>query len=78
MKFLVKRTTDVLAFTPPCEGTKLSEHQSAFGCKLWEIEINSIEELIELKKKVTHPIILCDSYDVEGMLELEIYDDYRE
>jgi hypothetical protein len=78
MKFIVTRTTDVLTLTPPCERAELSEHQSYFGGKVWEIEINSIEELIELKKEVNHPIILCDSYNVEGMLELEIYDGYRE
>ncbi len=78
MKFIISRTSTTFSGVKPCECAELSEHKDCFGNKIWEIEVSSLEELVELKKKFNHPIVLCDSYDVKDMLELEIYDDYRE
>jgi hypothetical protein len=46
--------------------------------KAWFIEINSLEEMVELMKRVENPIILQSSYKNDNFLELEIYDYYRE
>lgn len=46
--------------------TKIEKH--------WEVEINTLEELLELQTEVEHPLIIS-SYD---LLEIEIYDTYRE
>ena len=37
----------------------------------WEIEINTLEELLDLLKEADHELIISDGY-------IEIYDDYRE
>lgn len=80
MKFIITSTSsEWLSDSPkPCEGAVLSEHKTAHGENIWEIEINSLEELIELKKKLNYPIILLNPNQIEGMYQLEIYDDYRE
>jgi len=45
-----------------------------------EVEINSIDQLIEFRKHVGHDLILHRSYadDAETEWELTIYDDYVE
>ena len=42
--------------------------------KHWEVDINTLEELLELETEVTNPLIISS----DGMPEIEIYDDYRE
>lgn len=42
------------------------------------IEINSIEELLEFKKKVGNELIITSSLNNESIPAIEIYDDYRE
>ena len=60
-----------------------------YGCVLSEagdwvvgypiIEIDSLEQLIELKEKFKSDIIINEGCcDEEGILTLEIYNDYRE
>ncbi len=42
--------------------------------KHWEVDINTLEELLELETEVEHPLIISS----DDSLEIEIYDDYRE
>lgn len=42
-----------------------------FESKYWEIEINTLDDLLALKKEVSYDLIICD----DG---IEIYDSYRE
>ena len=42
--------------------------------KHWEVDINTLEELLELETEVTHPLIIFS----DDMREIEIYDDWRE
>lgn len=49
-----------------------------FEDEAWFIEIFTLEELIKFKDSVGSPIILNDFIFTNGVLELEIYDDYRE
>lgn len=37
----------------------------------WDVEINTLEELLDLLKEAGHELIISDGY-------IEIYDDYRE
>ena len=52
--------------------------------KVYNIEINSIEELLKLKELVNVPLVLCKSSglgfsnDKNIDVLIEIYDDYRE
>ena len=46
--------------------------------KRWGVEINSIEELIALKERVGHELILTTSNTDKVTPSIEIYDDYRE
>lgn len=78
MKFQVTRTSDYDKDKKPCDRAVLSEHKTCYGESIWEIEINSLEDLIAFRKEVGHPVILLEPYDVKDMHELEIYDYYRE
>lgn len=55
---------------------------SGFGDEMEFKKINSIDELLEFMKESEHSIILHDTFylDDEGnnILNIEIYDDYRE
>ena len=42
--------------------------------KHWEVDINTLEELLELETEVDNPLIVSS----DGMREIEIYDGYRE
>ena len=42
--------------------------------KHWEVDINTLEELLELETEVDNPLIISS----DGMREIEIYDSYRE
>jgi hypothetical protein len=57
----------------PCNGA----FQKCFGhYKCWVIEINSLEELHEFIDE-NGPIVISKG-NVDGLHEIEIYDDYRE
>lgn len=76
MKFIITRTSDY-GKNPPCEGAVLlyKDEESAE----WEIEINSLEELLQLSAKTAEPLIIfAQGYDKGNVPELEIYDNYRE
>lgn len=80
----------------PCEGAVVAEHPSPYqsnkGCMVphWEIEINTLEELIDLLNKANEAarekygggiqgIIIAKARDIKGLeYEIEIYDGYRE
>ncbi len=82
MKFHIKRTSDFFERKQPCEGAallKVSEFDDEE--RFWVIEINTLEELINLRDKVGNDLILrwTDEKELGGeMREIEIYDDYRE
>ena len=44
----------------------------------WEVELNTLEELLEFKKIADEPIIINGSYYGGNSMEIEIYDNYRE
>lgn len=44
--------------------------------KHWEVDINTLEELMELEADVEHPLII--SSDDDDSPEIEIYNSYRE
>jgi hypothetical protein len=76
MRFLIKRTSDYDGVEKPCEKAKLvkpyNPQENAIECKgVWEIEINSLEELIVLSNDVGAELIV-------SVGSIEIYDDWRE
>lgn len=79
MRFLITRTSDYGGKNPPCEGAiMLYKDEKSAECE-WEIEINSLEELLQLSVKTVQPLILfAQDYDKGNVPELEIYDYYRE
>ena len=68
----------------PCKNAIKNEELSTEYCNYWEVELNTIEDLIELQKELssltydghTQELILTDD-DYEKPV-IEIYDDYRE
>lgn len=82
MKFLVSRTSEWDQTVQPCEGAVSVSHNPSYFRGLWELEINSLDDLW---KFITEhgDIILSRGTKAEvdageTRLHLEIYDDYRE
>lgn len=74
MKFKISRVSDWGGKEKPCEKAKLVKPynpQEPFEQGEWEIEINTLEELIALSDETNHALIVTDK-------EIEIYDDWRE
>ena len=70
---------------PILEDYKLKVKNIVYGVNFYTIEIKSIEELLEFKEDIGHPIIIdsLDSYTKQYLPEevkysIEIYDTYRE
>lgn len=64
---------------------KGTNHRVENGCikrdfigKNWFIDISSLEELLEFKEEVGEDIVIQNSWENEELLEIEIYDTYRE
>lgn len=69
MKFQIERSSMPAFYSgykasQPCEGAVLDGDE-------WQIEVNSLEELLEMVSEQAHIIVKPDN-------KLEIYDDYRE
>lgn len=64
----------------PCEGAVLVKEHSKFHCDEchYEIEIGTLEELIEFTKKHEGRIVIATGDSDDDMPYLEIYNDYRE
>ena len=75
MKFEIYRTSDCCIENPPCEGARLVREGSVSHNAVYEIEIETLEQLLELMQAVESPIIIMGNYDEPT---IEIYDDYRE
>lgn len=84
MRFQITRTsTGYYRQEKPCDGAfvykrergRLDDHDRLY----WALEVNSLDELLKFIEKNGEPIIIsgaCDYYD--GLLQIEIYDEYRE
>lgn len=80
MKYIVTRTLEDWEDNPRCEGT-VKETVVMYGReeKVYTIELNTLEDLHNLMKKVGHPIIVFEKSEYNLDLPmLEIYDGYRE
>ena len=80
MKFKIYRTSDLECENPPCEGAKLVRAGSMTDSAVYEIEIDTLEDLLQLKDRVGEGVIIGNSkFSKTGYkYEIEIYDDYRE
>lgn len=76
MIFRITRTSDYWYTDQPkpCKNAKkIVEMDPVWHCENvhWDVEINTLEELLDLLKEEGHELIISDGY-------IEIYDDYRE
>lgn len=76
MTFRIFKTSDYLHTdqSKPCKNAKKiveMDSLSRYEIIRWEVEINTLEELLDLQKEVGEELIISDGY-------IEIYDDYRE
>lgn len=76
MIFRITKTSSYLHIDQPkpCENTKKIVEIDPVGHRelvRWEVEINTLEELLDLLKEAGYELIISDGY-------IEIYDDYRE
>ena len=62
---------------PPNEKIGYEHIYREFDDEIWAIEIKTLEELLELKRKYGE-IIVSTAFENPSINELEIYDDWRE
>ena len=88
MIYFLECSSDIDEFVkthPILEDYKLKVKNIGYGVNFYIIEISSIEELLNFKEDIGHPIIIdsLDSYTKQYLPEevkysIEIYDTYRE
>ena len=88
MIYFLECSSDIDKFVkthPILEDYKLKVKNIGYGINFYTIEIKSIEELLNFKEDIGHPIIIdsLDSYTKQYLPEevkysIEIYDTYRE
>ena len=88
MIYFLECSSDIDEFVkthPILEDYKLKVKNIGYGVNFYTIEISSIEELLNFKEDIGHPIIIdsLDSYTKQYLPEevkysIEIYDTYRE
>ena len=90
MIFNIYRTSNVIFSEnkPPCDSENKPPCDKAFikefegQGKDWFIELNTLEDLLNLKEEVDEPVIINDFWknnNIDGVkYSIEIYDDYRE
>lgn len=74
MRFYVTRTS-LHSDQKPCDEAFSTIVDNS---KRWMIEVDSLSELIDLKTKYGDLIIQENIVGNDSLLEIEIYDDYRE
>ena len=83
MKFNVYCASNSWSESKPCKEAKLGKsYKTKFGdmVYVYEVELNSLEDLIELLKSVGHPLIIQDTIYLrsDNEFDIQIYDDYIE
>ena len=88
MTYFLECSSDIDEFVkthPILEDYKLKVKNIGYGVNFYTIEIKFIEELLNFKEDIGHPIIIdsLDSYTKQYLPEevkysIEIYDTYRE
>ena len=75
MKFIIERTSDWENGEQPYEGAVCIGEED--GVKKWEIEVNTLEELLDIIDK-TRQALIIDRDHKRNTNHIEIYDDWRE
>lgn len=78
MRFVISRTSafwDNTKNKPPCVSA-FSNRVDQVGDPVWEINIETLEDLLAFKEQICHHLVLGTTFN--GEQEIEIYDDYRE
>lgn len=79
MIFKIVRSSDDV--NKPCENAYLKEkfrNKSGGMSYIWEIEIDSLNELMDLIKETNEPLIVFGPSKDDLSTSIEIYDEYRE
>lgn len=83
MKFVISRTSNLWNDGKPCNEaieetfSCKDKHGEVYKRKRWVIQINSLDELLKLKEKCNHDLVICKNI-FDDSYEIEIYDDFRE
>lgn len=75
MKFIIERTSDWQSGDQPYGGAVCIGEEE--GVKKWELEVNTLEELLDIIEKTRRPLII-DHDNKRNTNHIEIYDDWRE
>ena len=73
MEFVIYKSSDIYGIKQPCENAFVKKGIDTID--RWAIKIDTLEELLDLNKKLKQPLIVSR---VENHNVIEIYDDYRE
>ena len=73
MEFVIYKSSDIYGIKRPCEKAILKKGIDVID--RWIIKLDTLEELVDLNKKLKQPLIISR---VEDYNVIEIYDDYRE
>lgn len=76
MKFIVFRTSNIGGRLQPCEEAILRK-EFAPNDKIWEVEFNSLQELIDFCDKY-NGVVIERHYRYTEEFVIEIYDTWRE
>jgi hypothetical protein len=76
MKFRITRSGDYEYDKAPIEDSRIKHERPM----IFSIEINSLEELMDLMRRVDHPLVITlpSPLIADGLPEIEIYDSCRE
>lgn len=79
MKFYITRTSTFLhdEIRPCDEAYPVTHETDRTIIDLWQIEIKTLDDLLQLYNKYGD-LIIQESMTVPGKMEIEIYDSYRE
>lgn len=79
MKFIIERVASWKNNNKPCKNAVLKERKKIDFAgnyeNIWEIEVNTVEELMAIIEETGEPIILSkESYNYKDMPLIQIYD----
>lgn len=80
MKFHITRTSVYDPEEQPCRNAYSGEWSKEDDRHVWYIDIDTIEQLMELRAEVGEELIIGTSWlsACDGLPQIEIYDTYRE
>lgn len=78
MRFIIDRTYRKDYHTSPCDGAFTPQSEMGKHFPTWYIDVGTVEELVELSRKVGHELVVGVNEKDGKSAYIEIYDGYRE